>query len=405
MNGRFAIKRQQMFALLIFWIWAQEILLQYIRAVLIRLPLIGVYSDIVLTAFFIAIVFFAIPCFRIHKSDILLLFFIIAVFVLEYFLYKSGQVYLEKYAVSFLIKILPLYFVGVSFGKTKDREKIVYQMYIISMLTLISAIVYRIVFGASMSDEVSKYVGDMDHAYKILPHCCLIAYYAVKRTNVLNLICVAIGGFYLLILGTRGAVLLYLVLVAVLLIMGRTSKGAVSRTVILFVTVGGFVISSWYDTAILWMYQKARQLGLSVRIFDKLIKGELAVSGGRDTISETLLYAIKENPFLGYGLCSDRVLAGNYAHNIALELWVEFGIIFGTAILIIVFVVLFRGYRATEEEGKKGLILALIFASFFKLFLSGSYLDERLLPFLMGMCVGSIRQGKRKNVMNQRYIQ
>lgn len=395
MEGRFRLKRKNMFSLLVLWIWAQGILLQYIRALIIRFPIVGWYPDAVLSFFFIGILFLAIPYFRISKNDIFFIFSLIIVFMFEWFFYKDGQKYLDKYIVTFVVRILPLYFVGVSLGEAEDREEIVYQMYIISIITLVASIVYRFAFGESMSDAVSKYVGDMDHAYKVLPHCCLIAYYAVKRTNLLNLVCAAVGGFYLLMLGTRGAALLYLVLIALLLIMGRTSKGVIARIVVVFGIIGGFIVSPWYDAAILWMYQKAQQLGLSVRIFDKLIAGEVAVSGGRDTIRELLLYAIKEEPVFGNGLCSDRVLAGNYAHNVALELWVEFGVILGTAILIIVIVVLFRGYKATHGESEKGLILSLIFASFFKLFLSGSYLDERLLLFLLGLCVGAIRQVKR----------
>lgn len=398
MDGKFTIKRQYMFNFLILWIWAQGILLQYIRAVIMRFPLIGGYPDVVLTVVFAVIVLLAFPYFRIYRGDILLIVSIVAVFVIEWLFYKDGKVYLDGYIVSFVVKILPLYFVGVSLGKAEDREHIIYQMYLVSMLTLVAAIGYRMVFETPMSDAVSKYVGDMDHAYKVLPHCCLIAYYAVKRTNILNLVCVAIGCFYLLTLGTRGAALLYLVLIALLVIMGKNSKGTAVRTMILSGAAGGFLVSPWYNAAILWMYEKAQEFGLSVRIFDKLLEGEVAISGGRDIIRETLIYAIKENPFFGYGVCSDRVLAGNYAHNIALELWVEFGVFFGTAILIAVIIILFRGYKATKEEGKKGLILVLIFSSFFKLFLSGSYLDEKLLLFLLGLCVCGIRQEKRERV-------
>lgn len=399
MEGRFTIKRQNMFDLLVLWIWAQGILLQYIRAMITRFPIIGWYPDIVLTVFFIAIIVLALPYFRIHKSDILLIFSIIAVFMLEWLFYKDGEAYLDKYMVSFVLKILPLYFVGVSIGESVDREKIIYQMYIISLVTIFASIAYRLSFGASMSDAVSKYVGDMDHAYKLLPHCCLIAYYAVKKTNLLNIVCVVVGGLYLLMLGTRGAALLYIVLIALLLIMGRTSKGVVARIVVIFGAVGGFIVSPWHEEAILWMYQKAQQFGLSVRIFDKLLAGEVAVSSGRDTIRETLFLAIKEKPFFGSGVCSDRVLAGTYAHNIALELCVEFGVVFGVIILIAIMVILFCGYKSAKEGGEKGIILVLIFSSFFKLFLSGSYLDERLLLLLLGVCVCSIRQTKRDRMI------
>ena len=404
MNNKLTLKSQNIFCFLVLWIWVQDILLQYVRAVIMRMPIIGGYSDVILTIVFALIIAFSLPCFRININDLILIFAIVAVFALEYLFYKDGTAYLSRYLVSFIVKILPLYFVGTNLYNATNKEKIVYYMYLASTITLLTAIVYRFTFADAMSDAVSKYVGDMDFAYKLLPHCCLIAYYAVKKTNLLNLICAIIGGLYLLMLGTRGAALLYLALFAFLLITGRTSKKVVVRTVVIFGIVGGFLASPWYNTAVLWMYHKAQQFGLSIRIFDKLMSGEFTASGGRDTIKEILLVALKENPYVGYGICSDRVLAGNYAHNLALELWVEFGVIVGTAILVLTVVAILRGYRAANGE-IKALILALTFASFFKLFLSGSYLDERLLMLLLGLCVCSIRKSKpSQTTATQRYL-
>lgn len=404
MNNKFTLKAHNVFCVLILWIWVQDILLQYVRAVIIRIPIVGGYSDMILTIIFALIIVFLLPYFRVNLSDLFFIFTVVLIFALEYLFYYDGADYLSKYLISFIIKILPLYFVGTNLYNANNKEKIVYCMYISSIVTLLAAIVYRFTFAEAMSDAMSKNIGDMDFAYKLLPHCCLIAYYAVKKTNLLNLICAVIGGLYLLMLGTRGAALLYLELFAFLLIAGRTSKKVVVRSVVLFGTVGGFLISPWYDTVVLWMYNKAQQFGLSIRIFDKLISGELAVSKGRDTIKETLLVALKENPFMGHGLCSDRVLAGYYAHNLALELWVEFGVIFGTVILILLVVAIFRGYKAANGE-IKAIILALIFASFFKLFLSGSYLDERLLMLLLGLCVCSIRKSKlNQKPERQKYL-
>ena len=68
------------------------------------------------------------------------------------------------------------------------------------------------------------------------------------------------------------------------------------------------------------------------------------------------------------------------------------------AIVIALVIILFRGYLAAKDEGEKGLIFSLICASFCKLFLSGSYLDERLLFFLIGMCVYAMRKSKQNKV-------
>ena len=232
----------------------------------------------------------------------------------------------------------------------------------------------------------------MDRAYKILPHCCLIAYYAVKRTNIWNTGLSVVGGIYLLLLGTRGAAMLYLLLVTLLLMMGKRSKGAILRIIVVSGAIAVFLMSPLYNATILWLYQTAQKLGLSIRIFDKLLNGGIGASSGRDTIRETLMDAVANGPLFGLGICMDRVLTGTYAHNIAIELWVDFGVFVGTAILVILTFVLMCGYLQAEGEGEKGLILCLIFGCFLKLFLSGSYLNERLLMLLLGLCVSSIRK-------------
>lgn len=388
----FKIKKEDMFSLLVWWIWSQDILVQYVRAVIMRLPYIGAYPDTVLAFVFVAIILAALPYYRMTKGDLVFLFSVVVIFVYQWAFHSETQEYLEHYMVSFVVKILPLYIVGVSLGKSENQEKIIRVMYILSIVTLITDLFYKLVIGIPMSAVASQYEGDMDRAYKILPHCCLIAYYAVKRTNIWNIGFSVLGGIYLLFLGTRGAAMLYLLLVTLLLIMGRRSKGAILRIVIVSGTIAVFLMSPLYNSAILWLYQMAQKLGLSIRIFDKMLNGVLGVSSGRDTIRETLMDSVTNGPLFGLGICMDRVLIGTYAHNIAIELWVDFGVFVGTAILVVLTVVLVCGYLKAEGEGEKGLILCLVFGCFLKLFLSGSYLSERLLMLLLGLCVSSIRK-------------
>ena len=140
------------------------------------------------------------------------------------------------------------------------------------------------------------------------------------------------------------------------------------------------------------MYNKANSLGLSVRIFDKLLSGTASNVSSRDVIQAKLFDAIGVRLFDGYGLCGDRVIAGSYAHNIVIELWVEFGLLIGTMIFALIALTLLRGYLSAKTIECKGLIISLIFACFFKLFLSGSYLDEKFLFLLLGLCVAEIRR-------------
>ena len=396
-----AIKQKHIFTLLIFLIWTQSILLQYVRAVLMRLPIIGAYPDAVLTIFFATIILLSISFYKITQEDMLFLAAVVLIFILDYTVYQSNREFLAPYFIKFLLKALPLYVVGVSFAYQKDKETIIRQLYILSIITLIIDIVYKYTFGTPMSAVESLYQGDMDKAYKLLPHCCLIAYYAIKHISFVNVVCTVVGVFYLLMLGSRGPALIYLAFIAFVFIRGRTTKGAVLRAVALFGLIVGFVASPLYNATIVGMYNITKSMGLSVRIFDKLLSGVALNSSGRDVIRENLLSAINNNPFLGHGICSDRVFAGgSYAHNIVLELWTDFGIIIGSIIFVFLVIVLLRGYLSSQGEAEKGLILSLIFASFLKLFLSGSFLDERLLFFLLGICVCNTR----KKIKNQKSL-
>ena len=58
-----------------------------------------------------------------------------------------------------------------------------------------------------MDAIVSQYQGDMDLAYNLLPHCCLVAFYARKKSIYSILFLLYLEPFYLLMLGTRGAAL------------------------------------------------------------------------------------------------------------------------------------------------------------------------------------------------------
>lgn len=390
------IKKEYIFRLLVFWIWTETILLQYVRAVVMRLPFIGAYPDVVLTAVFIAVALMALPYYRMTRGDLMFLFSVVAVFLFQWLFHSEAQQYLDEYAVSFLIHNLPLYVLGVSLGESEEREQIIRMMYILSMITLAANFLNKMVIGTPMDAVTSKYVGDMDRAYKLLPHCCLIAYYSIKKTNPWNVGFTILGGFYLLLLGTRGAVLIYFAFVTVVMIMGRSSKWVVCRTVALFGVAGVFIVSPLYDASILWLYRTAQQLGLSIRVFEKMVSGTFYESNGRDWIRVTLLQAIKERPLLGHGICGDRVLLdGGFSHNILIELWIDFGLIFGTAAMIALLIILGLGHSRAQGEDEKGLILSLIFSSFCMMFLSGSYLDERLPLFLLGLCVSSIRKTKR----------
>lgn len=395
------IKKQQIFSFLVCLIWTQSILVQYVRAVVMRLPIIGSFPDVVITAVFAIVIVLSLSSYKITRTDLLFLFCVFLLFSLNWMFNQKASEYVEQYMVDFLLLRLPIYIVGVSFSEFEERDKVIQIMFILSVMTIFADILYRFTFGTAMDTVQSLYEGDMDKAYKLLPHCCLIAYYAIRKTDLFKIFCMVLCGFYLFMLGTRGAALIYVVFIAFVFIIGSSSKRAIARTLVLAGGIGAFLSSSLYVSSLLWMYQKAQSFGLSVRVFDKLLTGTAANSTGRDLIRETLTEKILKNPVFGYGLFSDRVFGGGYAHNIALEFWVDFGVVFGSILIFALFAVLIRGFISADTMENKGLVISLLFSSVLMLFLSGSVFNSYFPMFLLGLCVGNIRSqyNYSKNVM------
>lgn len=397
MTGKFKIPRAFFFELLICMIWIQTILMQYFRAAVMRVPIIATFPDAVITICYIVVVIMALPKFKLNGRDFLFVLGVTAVFILEFLFRGQDNPYLDAFFPSFLLITVPMYLVGVAISFYENREKLIFYLYILSSLTIILNFIYKVIFGTPMDAVMSQYQGDMNLAYNLLPHCCLVAFYAAKKTNIFNVGLTVFSVIYLSMLGTRGATVILLVNIAWNFIMGKNSKKMLSKILILFSAMAVFVSSSLFNSLIMWMYEFAQKLGLSIRIFDKLLDGMQLDSSGRDILTEHLLASVNEHFLFGTGLCSDRMMVGIYAHNILIELWVEFGVVIGSMILMILIYVLLRGYIESNKSEERGLIIVLICSAFLKLFLSSSYMDESLLFILIGICVGILRKNKKNN--------
>lgn len=162
------------------------------------------------------------------------------------------------------------------------------------------------------------------------------------------------------------------------------------------ITAGG-VLFLFFDRLLILLYNISLKLGLSIRIFAKFFEGDFFVSSSRNRIIEVLFEKISEKPVLGYGIAGDRTLVGGYSHNLAVELWVSFGIIIGTILLGVLFFICIKALIKSRKNNVDNMaILLLICCGLINLFLSGSYLSAPYLFLLIGLCISVIRKSKNK---------
>ena len=397
MTNSISENRRISFEVLLWLLWSSGTLMKCAQTLISQIQILRGISDNLMIACYAIAILFAIRDFQVSAKDILFVLLIYAVFILECLTRGQNNPYLESYYFVFPLKTVIFYLVGVSFSQNERKEEIIRHLYIISMIALPLCMADKAIFGTPMDEIVSKFKGDMDLSYRLLPHCCLIAYYARKKPNFFNIVFTGISVLYLLLLGSRGPVLLLLICIGWSLIMDWNIKKIVSAVSILCIAAAAFVLSPLYRISVQWMYNMAKNLGLSIRIFDRLLSVGLLDSTGRDELAQELLVSIRQHPLLGTGIASDRMVIGEYAHNIVLELWVAFGVIIGTAIFAALIITFVRGYRLCATDAEKGLMITLLCSYFFKLFLSSSYMNEKFLFLLIGFCVGTIRIESKKN--------
>ena len=212
----------------------------------------------------------------------------------------------------------------------------------------------------------------MSLSYNMLTHLMLLIAFPPKR-KIINAIFVFFGAFVVVFGGARGAAIS--LLIGVFLICFFSKKGINRKICVSLITAVVFVvIIVFYNDLLGLINQFLKFFDIESRTFNILLQESTQdVTSGRDIIYEVLWTKVD---FLGNGFFTDRALLnGRYAHNLILELLIDFGWIFGSVLcLLFVFLLLFALFKSPNFLLK--VIIVFIPAGFIGLLLSGSYLNQ-----------------------------
>ena len=129
------------------------------------------------------------------------------------------------------------------------------------------------------------------------------------------------------------------------------------------------------------------------RNFSFLIGGNLLDSGSRVELYKD---AIKHVGVLGKGVLGDRVLLDIYPHNIFLELLIHFGYVLGFALCVALIIVIVKSLFE-KKRPELFFILLLLPCGFFKLLVTGSYLNQEPAFYaLLGFCVNALMRSNKQ---------
>lgn len=382
---------QIFFHILLVTVWTQHTVWPYLVQVIRRLPIIGQLYSYVLPALIIVSTLLSLPYIlkKVRATDVIFILGSVLLILFSYILYKENQVYIEERLGKIFLYTIPFYFVGLSL-RYQSCKKVLFWA---SLCGVVARFAYQL-YSFSYGDFTGTY--NMDAAYKVLPSAMFLIVWALEERGWRNWLAAIFGMFLVLTYGTRGPMLAVLILLCVGIYIRVLHSQKRHIRVIFIVSAAIILILFSLPSISTYIFSRLSEwfesVGFSTRLFEFILDGEMAQSSGRDVLLNATITAVGQRPFIGYGIMGDRVICGNYCHNIFWEFMCDFGIIFGSIFFVAVISLFFKGIYHAAKKQSLFFVLAFIIMVMTKLMLSGSYIIEPYFFFAMGICVTVIRE-------------
>lgn len=376
--------------LLLLLAWG-AILLGYWRGINNQLPILGLFTDELEWIIVLLPLLFSLSKVNslLKTNDYIFWFFCSAIYACNFILYPENEEALNHRFFTFCILVLPYYFIGV----VVDLEKYLKPFYYVSIVSICFCAAYELFYLQSgmYSGELNTSDYNMGHAYDILPHVLMVSWFALKEFKPLRFSIMLLGIFMLISFGTRGPIACSVLFIAGYMLLFKEVKHGILTKMV--VVVLGAIFFVFIDPIMLLLNTLTIDMGMSTRLFDLYFNNEIDSVTSRDAYKDALLMALKsENPTFGFGVLGSFRFIHSYPHKIWLEFIFSFGWFVGVMLLAALAFRVLISYFKTKTEDEKVFLFVLIICGVVKLFMSGSFLDETFLFFLLGYCTNIIRK-------------
>ncbi len=252
----------------------------------------------------------------------------------------------------------------------KDRYIFYYYLQLIAYITGFLSLLYGLftyLGGAILSENYDYSQG---FGYMLLFPIIVLFYqkkwYSLVFSAILLLLLIVYGG--------RGPLLSVVLFFVYVLIKQK-------RFILIGVLVGAVAVG------IPILASTVKSLGITSRMLDLMLTGEMAQDNGRNAINEVIERGIQQEPF-GWGLFGDRVITdgANYAHSFYREILAEFGIYIGGVLLFVLAIEVIKRFKIIKDEDRDMYVL-FFFACFVPILFSGSYLTSSNFALFIGLAI------------------
>lgn len=228
-------------------------------------------------------------------------------------------------------------------------------------------------FAAIIFLSFGSSVEYMSFSYSILPHTLFLLLYGIHKQKKIYTMISVVGIISILSFGARGAFLsIVIALILYLIICPKKGRKIFAWSVLIAVVAS---IAFFYDQIASSLSRVLIGFGINSRSLEKVLSNSFFVSGTRMRIYETIYNNIALYP---KGLYADRqffyITGYHYAHNIILEVLIEWGWILG---LLLIILLIMHSIKTLKIDSEYRYFAIVLFCSgVIKLLVSGSYLSQ-----------------------------
>lgn len=308
--------------------------------------------------------------------------------------------YLIENSKQFFIYVLPFSWIAVYLTRNQDFISVFLK---IGKTKFVIALITQIVIFIFPKTDI--FDGDyMDASNAMLVGIMSVFYLAYKDRKMVDIILSICGIFITLISGSRNVLVAIIVFWILVFIQMNRRKKFIWLTGILFF---GCLLLIFYRPILELVSKIATDIGFSAHLIDALLTNSVFEDSTRLKLFEGFWQAILERPFFGYGVLGDRAISipkgiwhkPMYPHNIILELFIDFGMLFGSLIITWYAIKIIQGFKSKNEK-YKGAVFVLFCCSIVKLMVSSTVWNDQMFFMLSGFLLSYSFQKKRSLVVS-----
>lgn len=216
-----------------------------------------------------------------------------------------------------------------------------YLMMVYSAIALAFALKRGYWIGENHLGVLTHYSYDLNFGYNLLLPVCTFLFKGLHEKDVKSLGFAAIGVIMIFIGGARGPFLGIILFCALYILMETSSSRHKVRNIMLVVFIGGLFFV-YYRAIFTMLGDTLASFGISSRTITKLLEGGISEDNGRYLIWANAINHIKAHPF-GSGAMGARnalyqIHYVGHPHNLFLELLIDYGVILGPIIIVVMIV-------------------------------------------------------------------